>query len=283
MNEKIAILCDSACDLPPDIINELSISIMPLKVIYGEKIFSDRVDIQPEEVYAKMPAEIPTTSMPTPDDIRSAFDRLARAGYTHLVSIHLSSALSGTYQAVSMVAKEYHDLTIEVVDTKTLSMGTGWIVYQAAENVRSGLSFEQVLSNIKDLQSKMNLFYVLETLEYLRRGGRIGMVSGMIGEFLHLKPVISVNDQGEYYTFAKVRGRQKSIDRIIRLVKEIALNHPINLAIMHGGAPKEAEKIMDVLKSDRSLQLNKTFVAQISPSLGVHTGPGLLGVCFYPL
>ncbi|MBO8158655.1 MAG: DegV family protein [Thermosyntropha sp.] len=279
MREKIVLLTDSACDLPREIIQKYGIKILPLKVIYGEKAYSDREDIQPEEVYARMPEEIPTTSMPAPEEIKGTFEQIKEEGFTHVLALHLSSSLSGTYQTVKMVAQEINDLCIKVLDTKTLSIGTGWLVLEAARGIASGLSWEKINENIHKIQPKIKVYYVIETLEYLRRGGRIGRVASMIGQFLHIKPIISVDEEGKYFTYAKAKGRKKSIEKLAEIVEETVQTKKINLAVMHGGAREEFEKLVERLSKLPNIQ--EFICSDISPSLGVHTGPGLLGVSFY--
>jgi DegV family protein with EDD domain len=125
LSEKIAVLTDSACDLPQELIKKLGISILPLKIIYPGEEYSDRVDIEPSDVYDRMPEEIPTTSMPCVQDVRDAIEKIKSEGFTHLLSVHISSGLSGTYQAVQMVAREFDNMVIKVIDSKTLSFGLG--------------------------------------------------------------------------------------------------------------------------------------------------------------
>lgn len=279
MKEKIALLTDSACDLPQELIHKLNINVLPLKIIYPGKEYSDRVDIEPQAVYDKMPAEIPTTSMPCVGEIKCAIDKIKSEGFTHLLAVHLSSGLSGTYEAVQMMTKDIDNLIVTVIDTKTLSMAQGWMVLDAARNIAKGLSFDKVVEQLYKLKPKVHIYYVLETLDYLRRGGRIGRVAGMLGEFLHLKPIISVDEEGKYYTYCKARGRNKSIERLIQIAEENIKDKPAYLAIMHGGARKEAEEILQRLRHLPNVK--EIVTSDISPALGVHTGPGLLGVCFY--
>ncbi|MDD4171879.1 MAG: DegV family protein [Syntrophomonas sp.] len=279
--EKIALIADSACDLPQKLVEELGIRILPLKIIYPDGEYSDRVNIQPMDVYDRMPGEIPTTSMPNLQEIKAAIDDVRREGYTHLLIITLSSGLSGTYQAMQLAAKDFDDIVIRVFDTLTLSMATGWIVLDTARNILTGLSWEKVLEKLTTLQPKVRAFYVIETLEYLRKGGRIGLVAGMLGEFLNLKPIIGVNTDGIYYTHAKVRGRSKSIERLIGILMDSVGNNPFNVAVMHGGAKEEGEKLLARLA--KLPNVKELIFSDISPALGVHTGPGLLALCFYRL
>ncbi len=279
MQEKIALLTDSMCDLPREFIEKMGIKVVPAKVIYPDKEYSDRIDIQPEEVYGRMPEEIPTTAMPGLEDIKNAVENIKNEGFTHLLAVHISSGLSGTSEAVEMVTRDIHDLKIKVIDSKTLSMGTGWMVLEAARNIASGISFDKIVENMHKLQGKIHLYYIIETLEYLRRGGRIGHVAAMLGQFLHLKPIISVNREGKYFTFCKAKGRKKSIEKLIQIVEESVKDKQINLAVLHGGAGKDADALIERL---RKLPNIKEFISSdISPVLGVHTGPGLLGVSFH--
>lgn len=279
MSEKIALVCDSMSDLPRNFAAQHGITVLPARIIYPDRDYADGIDIQPDEVYSRMPREIPTTSMPSLQDIRSAFETLINEGFSHCIALHISSKLSGTYEAVKMVADGIQNLHIQVIDTRTLSMGTGWMVMAAVRHIKAGLSFEAVLENLRALQDKIKVYYILETLDYLRRGGRIGKVAGMIGEFLHLKPVISVNAAGEYYTFCKAKGRRKSIEKLVEIVGAAVQERKINLAVVHGGALQEFELLVSRLKQFPNIQ--EVTASQITPVLGVHTGPGLLGVCFY--
>ncbi len=279
MKEKIALLTDSMCDLPNEFIQKFKVKVLPAKVVYPDHEYSDRVEIQPEEVYSRMPEEIPTTSLPSLDEIKQALEEIRSEGFTHVLAVHISSGLSGTFNAVEFICRDVHDLTIKVIDSKTLSMGTGWIVLEAARNIKNGLSFEKVIERVHKLQESARVYYILETLEYLRRGGRIGKVAAVLGEFLHLKPVISVGEDGKYFTYCKAKGRKKSIEKLVQIVEAAASEKEINLAVVHGGAQQECQKLAERLR--KLPNIKELMSSDISPVLGVHTGPGLLGVCFH--
>jgi len=282
VKEKIALLADSACDLPHEIIKKYNIKVLPLKVIYpNNEEYNDRVDIEPEDVYRRMPAEIPTTSMPCLQDIKNAFHRISEEGFTHVLSVNISSGLSGTSEAIRMVAREIDNLRIKVFDSKTLSFGTGWMIIDAARNIASGLNFDKVLEKLHQVQPKIHVYYILETLEYLRRGGRIGLVSSMLGSLMDIKPVISVNQEGKYFTFAKARGRKKSIDKLFEIVRDTVKTKAINLAVVHGGARQEFQALVE--RVSQLPNIREIICSDISPVLGVHTGPGLLGVCIFEI
>lgn len=279
LKEKIALVADSACDLPKKLIDEYQINILPLKVVYGDQVFSDRVDIEPDEVYDRMPGQIPTTSMPGVQEIRDLFYHLRSEGFTHILSLHLSSGLSGTCENVRSVASEITGMQIKVFDTNTLSFGTGWMVLDAARNIAAGLSFEAVIAKYHELQPKVQVFYILETLEYLAKGGRIGKVSGMLGTLLDIKPIISVGPDGKYFTFCKARGRNRSIEKLCEIVEKAVKESRINLAVLNGGAREECQRLYERLK--QLPNINELVSSDISPALGVHTGPGLMGVAFH--
>jgi DegV family protein with EDD domain len=279
VREKIALIVDSMCDLPHEFINKFGIKVLPAKIIYPNEEYADRVDIQPEDVYQRMPDEVPTTSMPALNEIKETFETICQEGFTHVLAMHISSGLSGTYQTVKMVARDFENIKISVFDSKTLSMGTGWMVLEAARNIASGQCFERVLDNLHHMQPRVEVYYIIETLEYLRRGGRIGRVAGMLGELLHVKPIISVDREGKYFTYCKARGRVKSIEKLVEIVEKAVKEKQINLAIMHGGASREFEKLVERLS--KLPNIKEIITSDISPALGVHTGPGLLGVGFY--
>ncbi len=279
MKEKIALLADSACDLPLEIIKQYNISILPLKVVYDTGSYADRMEISPDEVYGKMPALIPTTSMPSVQEIKDMLEHLREEGFTHVLAMHLSSGLSGTCENVRSVASEISNMTVKVFDTKTLSFGTGWMVLDAARNIAAGLSFDTVMEKAYQLQPRVNVYYILETLEYLAKGGRIGKVSGMLGTLLDIKPIISVGEDGKYFTFCKARGRKRSIEKLVEIVETAVKENSIHLAVLHGGAREECQRLYERLKNLPNII--EIISSDISPVLGVHTGPGLLGVAFY--
>src|SRR5680860_779905 len=154
------------------------IAIIPLHVVYKDREYLDGVNISPDEVYNNMDVEVPTTSLPSPAEISAVFNRLRDAKVTHVLSMHISSGLSATYETVFQVAQEYKDMVIEVIDSKALSMGLGFPVLEAARKLRNSSDFQGVINVAKTVSQHTKLFFVLSTLEYLKRGGRIGYVSG---------------------------------------------------------------------------------------------------------
>lgn len=278
MKSKIALVTDSTCDLPGEILKELSIEFLPLKIIYGDKEYEDRVNITPNDVYRRFDEEIPTTSMPGPSEIKNKFLNLKEKGFTHIISIHISSGLSGTYKISKMVSREIKGLTVEVIDSKMLSMGLGRLVLYAKKLIDEGkLSFEEIVNKIRKKIDDVDIYFVVKTLKYLKKGGRIGKVKGTIGELLNIKPIISIDDDGQYYTYDHSRSRKKSISKLFELAKSKIVEGICQVDVMHADAEDEAKKLMEKFK--KLPNVKETFFGEISPAMVVHAGPGLIGVC----
>lgn len=278
MKQKTALLVDSGIDVPPSIIKEYGIYSLPLKIIYKDREYSDGVDIQAEEVYSNLSVEIPKTSLPGAAEAISILDRIKSDGYENVLAVTLSSGLSGTYNMISLVAKDYEGLDVQIVDTKNIGIAGGMVAIRAAEYISQGMDFETLVKTVNEDVPDSKIFFCISTLEYLQKGGRIGLVSSMLGTALNLKPIISCNEEGIYYNVAKISGRKRSLDKMIDIATEYASKGKLyNLAVVHGGAAEDAEKVKEKLLSKLSKYKN-VFEGQISPALGVHTGPGLVGI-----
>lgn len=279
--EKIALLTDSTCDLPMSTLNELPIRILPLKIIYSDQEYRDRFDISPSEIYENFDQEIPSTSMPAPQAAKEKLQELKEDGYTHVLAIHISSGLSGTYNMVKMIADEIKGLKCTVIDSKSLSIGLGRMILKASELIEQGVDFEKIVAKIKDQVEETDLYFVVKTLKYLKKGGRIGKVKGTIGEILNIKPIISINENGEYYTFKKSRGRKKSINTLYKIAKKQIKQGLSQVNIMHAAAEKEARNLLN--KLNKLENVKDTYLGKIGPGMVVHAGPGLIGVLVSPL
>ncbi|MCK8816790.1 DegV family protein [Natroniella sulfidigena] len=276
MSESIAILTDSTSDLPFDLIQDKEIEFLPLKINYSQQQYRDRIEIKPEEIYDRFEEEIPTTSTPAPQELKEKLLALKKKGITHVLAIHISSGLSGTYNMVKMISEQITDLTVEVIDSKALSMGLGRLVLYATELLEAGVKFNTLVNKVKAKIDQIDIFFVLKTLKYLKEGGRIGKVEGALGSLLNIKPIISIDKTGEYYTYKKSRGRKRSLKKLYQIVsKKIAVG-PCTIDVMHGNAADEAEDL--VTKFKKLDNVKETFLGQISPVMVVHTGPGLIGV-----
>ena len=279
-DKKIALLTDSTCDLSDEELAEGHIHMVPLRIVYENQEYSDRVDITPQQVYDRLTEEVPHSSLPVPEDVIRCLDGLKEQGYTDVLNISISSGLSGTYQMMKMMAEQYSGLTIHVYDSRTLSMGLGFLVLEAARLIEEGKDIDAIIGRLEDIRSQSQAFFVIPTLKYLRMGGRIGAVAAVLGSTLNLKPVITVSPEGKYITAAKVRGFQNAITRMEELFIRHFGSKPIQLAVVHGDAGEEAKTLSDRLHGTMSVIQSR--LRQISPVLGVHTGPGLLGLIAYP-
>ncbi|GAB6138606.1 DegV family protein [Halanaerobaculum tunisiense] len=274
--KKIGILTDSTCDLPSDLLDQLPVSMVPLKIIYSDQEYRDKVEIQPQTVYDQLVTEVPTTSMPAPEEIKDKLLNLQEAGYTHIIALHISSGLSGTYNLVQMVSQQLEDITVEVIDSKALSMGLGSVVLYAADLIKQQVPWPELVTKTQQKIKNTEVFFVLQNLKYLRKGGRIGQVKGTIGDLLNIKPIISINQQGEYYTYQKTRGRKKSINQLFNIAKEKIKQGASRVSVMHGNALSKAQDLL--ARFEKLDNVQETFFGQISPVMVVHTGPGLIGV-----
>lgn len=273
---KIALITDSGCDLSKEEIQKYNINVLPLRIIYKDREYLDRVNITPDEVYNNLKVEVPTTSLPSMEEIDNLFIKLKNDGYTHIIAILISSGLSGTYNSVRLVSENHPEIRSYIFDSLSLSLGTGAIAIECSKMIGDGKDYEEIIKLLPSLRSKIKVYYVLETLQYLIKGGRIGKVSGTIGELLNLKPIISVNEEGIYYTHSKVRGRKQSIAKLIDIAKETLNTEKARIWVLHGGAKEEGEELYNNISKLNNI--TDLSFGNISPALGVHTGSGLLGI-----
>lgn len=276
--KKIALLVDSGTDVPAEIMSQYGMYMLPLQIIYKDRTYTDKVDITAEEIYQRLPQEIPSTSLPDGETINKIFDRIKADGYEQVLAVTISSGLSGTYNVVRLMGEQRNDLDIFVLDTKNIGIGAGLQAIRAAELLNEGVTWQELKEQLLQEVVRNKVFFNVATLEYLQKGGRIGLVASILGNALKLNPIISCNDEGIYYTVAKSRGRKKSLDKTVELVKQYIGNHKqFRLAVAQGDALAEAKEMKTRLEQEFP-QVKEIFFGQISPALVVHTGPGLLGV-----
>lgn len=276
--QKIAILTDSGSDVPDYLIKEYGIYEAPLKIIYSDGEYLDGVNITAEEVYSRLKTEIPSTSLPDGSQIQEILDQIKADGYEKVLVVTISSGLSGTYNVMRLNGDREKDLDVFVVDSKNIAIASGFNAIQAAEYIKEGMEWEELKETVAKNISNSRVFFSVSTLEYLQKGGRIGLVASIFGTTIKLKPIISCNEDGIYYTVAKVIGKKRSFNKALELAVEfIGDNKEYNIGVVHGAAEDDAEKLSEELKS--MLPNYKMFAeGQISPALGVHTGPGTIGI-----
>ena len=273
--QKIALITDSACDLDLNTLKENNINLLPLRIIYSNGDYRDRIDISPQEVYDNLEKEVPKTSLPSAQDTEETLNRLEEEGYTHVIYISISSGLSGSFNAIRLALEDHPKLTSFVYDSKILAYPQGEIVLEVAKLIKEGTSFEEIVKEIPEIRKRIIGYFTINTLEYLKKGGRIGRLAGTVGELLNLKPIITTDEDGVYYNVAKVRGRKQSLSKMTELLKGYLAKGKCEVAVLHAGCEDEAIKYMNSLKDLTNVVSIK--IAEISPSLGIHGGPGLMG------
>lgn len=278
--EKIALITDSACDVDSEIIKKYNIRILPFKIIYKEKEYTDKVDITSEKIYENMKQEIPKSSQPSLEDIERVYHELESEHYTHVIAVVISSGLSGTYNAFEIISARFPGIKSYIYDTKSTSVCEGIILKKCGELIENGKSFDSIVKSIPEMKRKLHFFFVFGSLEYARKGGRIGKISGTIGELLDVKPIVSFDEEhGQCFTYGKIRGRTKSLNRLVELGQEIASGKKCDAYIVHGNVEEDAKNVHAMLLKNPSIK-NVYLVGQISAVVGVYSGPGTIGVCY---
>jgi len=280
--EKIALITDSTSDLTEEIIEKYNVTVLPFRIIYKDREYLDGVDIKANEVYEHLGKEVPTSSLPPLKKMHEVYNDLQSQGYTHVIAILLSSGLSGIYNALSLVSKDYPKIQSFIFDSKSISHGESVLVEESGKLITTQTPFDTIKEKIEEFRKKLEVYFVVDTLEYLKRGGRIGKVSGTIGELLKIKPIISIGDDGKYFTVDKVRGKKQSLKKIIEVGKS-KLKENTRIILMDGYGKKEAEYVYEELKkySEELQQGLVEILGSISPVSGVHSGPGLVGMVVF--
>jgi len=275
--EKIALITDSACDLEKETIEKYNIHVLPFRIIYKDKEYRDGIDISAQEVYESLAIETPTTSLPSMQDMEELYVKLENEGYTHVIAVTLSTGLSGIYNALKLVSEGHENIKTFVFDSKCISLGEGVLIQSCGEMIAEGKSYEEIVGELPRIRERTTLYFVVGTLEYLTKGGRIGKVAGTIAELLHIKPIISTDNQGIYYTHTKVRGRKQSLKKLIELGEEKLSQKKYKVFIKHGNCEEDAQMVRDALAIHPNV-LSIFRGGNISPVSGVHSGPGLVGL-----
>jgi DegV family protein with EDD domain len=217
---KTVIVTDSSCDLSDEQLSRYGIRMISLRIVCQNAEYRDRIDIQEDELYELLTRELPKTSLPLPEDVTSLYESLAQEGVTDVIHMSISSGLSGTFNMVRMITQDFESrMRVHMVDSRTLSMGLGMMVLAAARALEEGATPEEAIERAQAVRRNQLGMFVIRTLEFLRKGGRIGKVEGVVGSLLQIKPIIYVNDEGIYATLAKARGYKSAVDTMVSEVK----------------------------------------------------------------
>ena len=272
----VRVVTDSACDLPDDLIERDGIEVVPLTIRFGKEELVDRKELSTDEFWRRLADSdvLPETSAPSAGAFEAAFRRQIADGATGIICINLSSKLSATMQSAQVAAQAVQaDCPVVVVDSLMVSMGLGSLCLTAARRAADGDSLESIVANVTDRRNRSKLYGALDTLEFLKKGGRVGNARALLGSMLAIKPVLEVRD-GEVEEAGKVRTRSKALRLLVERVKEGPFE---NLAVLHGNAP-DLNELLDLLEP--LAPHDEIVVGQIGPVIGTHAGPRVIGVTF---
>lgn len=278
------IVTDSTADIPATLAEQYGIRIIPLSLFFGEETFEDGVDIQADEFYRRLVSVsvLPTTSQPAPAKFAEAYESIhEQYPDASIVSIHLSSGLSGTYQSAligkSMIDQDDH---ITILDSKSASYGFGMAVVHAARLAEQGKTVNEIIDGVEHILKSRSLYFIVDDLENLRKGGRIGRASAVLGTLLNVKPILSIDEQGQIYAVEKVRGQKKAMARIVEMMRQELKVDKINLALGHTADPQSTEPLLGLFKEH--YKIGELVLPDIGSVVGSHTGARTLGIFAWP-
>jgi DegV family protein with EDD domain len=282
----VAVLTDSCASIPETLLTQLNIRTVAYYIHRGQEVLYDLVTIQRQEFleWLATAKTLPTTASPGPGDYFTAYQDIASQGPDEIVSIHMTSKGSGAYQAAtvaqSMAQEKMPEVRIEVIDTRNVSLCQGWMAIEAARAAIAGAGVDEILSKVREMMRVARMIQTADTLKYLYMGGRIGMAQRLVGSLLNIKPLIGMED-GIIVPLGTARSRHQAYLAMVDLVGEAVGKGKVKIAFVHAGAMEEVEKIKQLM--DQRLDVVESFFAELSPALAVHTGPGTVGVCYYPV
>lgn len=273
----VKIVTDSTCDLSQEALDSFGISFVPLNVHFGKKQYRDKIDLTPEMFYKKLSEEKvhPSTSQPSPADFETYYRECGREG-EDILSIHISSKLSGTIQSANIASNMTPELDVQIFDSKSASVGLGLMVRKAAKMAQEGLDRETIVEELKKYREQVTLYFLVDTLEYLQKGGRIGKAQAIFGSLMGIKPILTLRD-GEIVPKEKVRSKKKAINRMYELLLEDKSGEKVDVAIFYSNVDEPVDPIKKYLESQ--FQCQAVMTGLFGPVIGVHLGPGAIGIC----
>ena len=273
---SVRVVTDSACDLSQNLVEALRIEVVPLSIRFGEEEFIDREELSPEDFWDRLRSSttLPETSAPSAGKFEARFRGLIERGATGIICINLSSRLSATMQAAQVAANAVREeCPIVVIDSATVSMGLGALCLTAARRAADGAKLEQIVEDVLSRRDRTRLFGALDTLEYLKRGGRIGNARALLGSMLSIKPIVEVHE-GAVEEAGKVRTRSKALKVLAQHAAEGRIEH---LAVLHGNAP-DVDELLDLLEP--VFPRDEIITGVVGPVIGTHVGPRVMGVTY---
>jgi DegV family protein with EDD domain len=286
LHQTVRVITDSVAQVPESIAQELAIPVVPFVVTINGTPYEDGVSIQPGALYQRMRSEkvIPKTSSPSPGRYVQVMDEVIKQGTDSILFVGLSSKLSGSFnvlsQAADIVREAHPGITIELFDTKSAAIAEGYIAIKAAQAAREGLDLAGVTRVAHDTQNRVGIVVSFDTLEYLARGGRIGKAAYLLGNLVDIKPIITLNSEGLVEPIGKVFGDQKAFEALIDHVDAVSAGcKRLTLAVMDADAPDRGEELKRL--AVERLKPQELIQTTITPVMGAHTGPGLVGLGYY--
>jgi DegV family protein with EDD domain len=275
---KVALVTDSTAYIPDELTRGLAIHVVPLQLVWGDQTYRDGVDISPDEFYTRLPQThiVPTTSQPSPAAFRTLYEDLLAQGYD-VLSVHISSQLSGTLDSAQQAYRGLPPRRIELVDSLSTSLGMGFAILEAARAARQGATLAECRAIVEHALANSRVYFLVSTLEFLRRGG----AQAFLGTALNLKPLLSLRD-GRVEPVERIRTWNRAKDRLLELFQqEVGTRRPVRIAVLHASAAEEAQEMMERATALFGVSdVRETVLAPVSPVIGTHTGPGTIGLVF---
>jgi DegV family protein with EDD domain len=277
---QIAILTDSSANLTPDLIARYSIRVIPMKIHWSGQTYRDGVDITPSEFYARLEqeTEIPTTSQLSIPELIQVYTELAPQCEA-IVAPLISSGISGTVDAARSAAAEFSLVPVKIVDSLTAASAQALVVLAAAKAAQAGKNADQVVQETQTVARRLSVYFMVDTLKFLHKGGRIGTAARYLGTALNFKPILHMDEHGKIDALERVRTHHKALERLVELAIEKAGGAPAHVGILHANALESAEFIQRELT--QRMQIEEIYTFELSPVIGAHVGPGTAGVAVY--
>ena len=274
----IKVVTDSTCDLPPELVQRWDITVLPCYVHFGDDVYRDGLDLAPDDFYSRLvtSSRLPTTAQPSVNDFLRVYTDLCSQGH-EVLSIHLSAKFSGTLnsatQARESLASTSPSAHVEIIDSRMTSLGLGLVVLGAALMIQDGAPFAEVVAGVEDSLDRTHCYFLLDTLTYLQKGGRIGKASAFLGSILNIKPILMIKD-GEAHPVERARTRERGLRRLVEIIRDHS--PAAQLAILHTTTPEEAESLRE--RFDDLVPRDEIIMSRFGPTVGTYLGPGALGI-----
>ncbi|GIP41850.1 hypothetical protein J45TS6_03090 [Paenibacillus sp. J45TS6] len=283
---QVFIVTDSTADIPDELVAKYQIHVVPLRVVFDQETYLDGIELSPATFYEKLgnAKVLPSTSQPSPVEFMNVYSQILNDHPgSQIVSIHLSSGMSGTYQSALLgksMLEDEQTAEITVIDSKSASYGYGLLVVHAAQLAQAGKNAQEIEAAVLRLHQQRKLYFLVDTLEYLQKGGRIGKASAVLGTLLNIKPVLSIDDEGIIYAVEKIRGQKKAMERIIQMFEQDFAGKRINIAVGHTANPASAETFISLIQT--RFELGEVVYPNIGAVIGSHVGFGTIAIFVWP-